>query len=142
MSEGLRLFSVFCIAVVIFSAGVAAYTGHYRGWAKRTAYVFNIGPALIPWGVMLFIYAVESFFYGSSEQMGILLDLLVIIPGALVPISVFWLPRCLLPSWYVRERDEADAIAKTRDSIYREARKIRKAEKKLAQDRRKNNRGF
>ncbi|MCC4248932.1 MULTISPECIES: hypothetical protein [Microbacterium] len=93
------------IGLVFLAMGLLAYTGRWKGWIRfRRGFTSTIGFAWLWFGAA----ATTASLAAAVSSLRPLFFLLVVISAALLVITVvalFWLPRALLPSWYLELRD-------------------------------------
>jgi hypothetical protein len=93
------------IALIFVAVGVLAYTGRWKGWIRfRRGFGSTIGFAWSWFGAA----ATAASLAAAVSSLRPLFLVLVAISAGLLTITVialFWLPRALLPSWYLELRD-------------------------------------
>lgn len=119
------------ISVVSLAIGV----GHYRGWQRagiqRVPFdSLHFSPAWL--GATGLFAAVAGFLARLGPWGSIALAVPAVVTMVITLASLFWLPRFLLPSWYLdwRERGRpADEVAARADLRYAKAKQARRAKR-------------
>lgn len=102
--------------------GVFAYLGRWRGWAERSAYGYCGGFATLFIGLAMLIPLMYRVFPSGSFGHGVLIYLWLP-PLVVGVIGYWWMPKFLLPRWFVTEREEQRRLERSR----RAARRARRA---------------
>lgn len=82
--------------------GVLAYTGRWQRWAVTTRLgAYAVGFSLLYFGLAGVCAAIFFALRGTPFLPVGVAFLIVCVPAALVAVlSIFWLPRFLLPRWF------------------------------------------
>lgn len=90
---------------VLAIMGVLAYTGRWKGWiAVRRGYGSTMGFAWLYLGIA-FTMGAGAVAVSSLRPLFFFLCAVPVLFLALALVAMFWLPRGLLPSWYLELRD-------------------------------------
>lgn len=93
------------IGLIFVAMGVLAYTGRWKGWIRfRRGFGSTIGFAWFWMGVALTVASVAL----AVSSLRPLFFVLIVVAGVFLvvaAIAMFWLPRSLLPSWFLELRD-------------------------------------
>ncbi|MFS0793919.1 hypothetical protein [Microbacterium sp. 1P10AE] len=85
--------------------GVLAYTGRWKGWiAVRRGYGSTMGFAWLYLGIA-FTLGACAVAVSSLRPLFSSLSVVAALFLVIALIAMFWLPRGLLPSWYLELRD-------------------------------------
>lgn len=85
--------------------GVLAYTGRWKGWiAVRRGYGSTMGFAWLYLGIA-FTVGAGAVAVSSLRPLFFSLCAVAVLFLAVALVAMFWLPRVLLPSWYLELRD-------------------------------------
>jgi hypothetical protein len=93
---------------ILVIMGVLAYTGRWKGWiAVRRGYGSTMGFAWLYLGIA-FTVAASAVAVSSLRPLFFLLSAVAALFLMIAAVAMFWLPRALLPSWYIELRDGTD----------------------------------
>jgi hypothetical protein len=93
---------------ILVIMGVLAYTGRWKGWiAVRRGYGSTMGFAWLYLGIA-FTLGACAVAVSSLPPLFFSLCLVAVLFLAVALVALFWLPRMLLPSWYIELRDGTD----------------------------------
>lgn len=93
------------IGLIFVAMGVLAYTGRWKGWIRfRRGFGSTIGFAWL-WIGIAFTVASVALAVSSLRPLFFALTAVAAACLAIAVVAMFWLPRALLPSWYLELRD-------------------------------------
>ena len=93
------------IGALLLVPGLLSYTGVWRSWSVSTVLHWPFGLAWA--GVGLPLVDVGSLLWSTSAPVADVLQQVGLAVCVLGIVFAFWLPRSLLPSWYIEAKASA-----------------------------------
>lgn len=80
--------------------------GVWWGWARKNLFVINWGFTFLHLGIFMLIPMVSTALGWRWNHMPEWVQMVHTAYGSLALVSLFWIPRFLLPKWFLSEREQ------------------------------------